>query len=348
MKKPFNLYFLFLLIAFYVTGCASTPNNTNVEAENAKKIVIEIYNNHQKSSGTGFVIDVLKDQIYILTASHVVAGDQNPTLTFFEGSKLKAEEIVYADDNEDGLALLSVDGRGISLKIYYYLPKEDELKAGSTVFTIGFPRGGAEWAYEELKYSGSKGADLLFSGNINEGNSGGPVINGKKIVGVITRSGRYVHVVPILSIRAFLNGIKEGYEILAQHEERRPSLETIGIGITMKPPIPSIEQRKEKTTTPSIKNITVLESINNMCQALESYDIDTFSQETKYLKGNSQLYDIANALREAFKERKRYSITKHGFRFLLEAKRLSGEIGKKSSCRKVSLKKILNEFKEWF
>jgi len=331
-----------------------------VKAEKAKKMVVEIYNNRQKSSGTGFVIDVLKDKIYILTASHVVAGDPKPTITFFEGWKLKAEEIVHADDNEDGLALLSVDAGDITLEVDYYLPKEDELKAGSTVFTIGFPRSGAEWAYEELKYSGRKGADLLFSGNIYEGNSGGPVIEGDKIVGLITRSGKYVHVTPILSIRAVLQGIKEGRKILAKHGERKPSQMPTWFSSGSSGENPESDETKYSTsfkdspkepsiTPPPVPPVkTELDSINNMCQALESYDIDTFRQEAKSLKGKSQLYDIANALGEAFKEKKLGLIAKHGFKFLSEATWLSRDVEKKSSCSIASFKKMLKEFKELF
>jgi hypothetical protein len=77
----------------------------------------------------------------------------------------------------------------------------------ATISTYGFPQGSADWAYTELTYSGQKGRDLVFSGNIQEGNSGGPLIKRGKVIGIITARGPFVHATSVLTIKEFLMGL---------------------------------------------------------------------------------------------------------------------------------------------
>ena len=72
------LFFLFLLILF--PGSLLAQDTTQV-----KKGVVKITAQMDGKSrvGTGFVVRVDKDAVYIVTAAHVVEGDPKPTVTFF-------------------------------------------------------------------------------------------------------------------------------------------------------------------------------------------------------------------------------------------------------------------------
>ena len=59
-------------------------------------------------------------------------------------------------------------------------------RVGDEVTTIGFPQTGGSWLVSRADLSGRDGVDLILSGGaIDEGNSGGPVIKGGKVIGVV-------------------------------------------------------------------------------------------------------------------------------------------------------------------
>ncbi len=69
--------------------------------------------------GTGFIVRVDRDVAYIVTASHVVAGDQYPRVEFFtkRNVPISAEVLgLEGDDEVRGLALLVVRGEENILK----------------------------------------------------------------------------------------------------------------------------------------------------------------------------------------------------------------------------------------
>lgn len=163
-------------------------------------VVINTYvNGRPYASGTGFVYKRDENNAYLLTNNHVIADSDNVTVTFTDGTVVKAE-IKGADVYSD-IAVLAVGseyGKNIA-----ELGKSEDLRLGDTVFAIGGPIDSAySWSVTKGIVSGK---DRLVevelkSGNtktpmivntlqtdtaINSGNSGGPLANSNgEVIGI--------------------------------------------------------------------------------------------------------------------------------------------------------------------
>lgn len=124
------------------------------------------------SLGSGFAIG----NNVIVTNAHVIEDSRYVNVTTYESKKYTAE--IYALDNEIDIAVLLVDGADfVPLKI----GKEDSIKIGEDIYTVGAPN--------SMAYTLTKGVisakDRNVSGQtyiqidaaINQGNSGGPLLN---------------------------------------------------------------------------------------------------------------------------------------------------------------------------
>jgi hypothetical protein len=147
-----------------------------------------------QQTGTGFIVSLTEDAVYIVTDSHVVEGDPHPTVNFLTVpprslpvSEVRREEGV---DSGRALALLVVRGKSnlpAGLK-QLDLGSSLEVTMGNPVQVIGFP-GGAESVVNGT-ISGRRGLDIKVNATLNEGNSGSPVMMTKdnKVVGVVTET----------------------------------------------------------------------------------------------------------------------------------------------------------------
>ena len=132
-------------------------------------------------SGSGVFIS---DQGYILTNNHVVEGTQGDlTITLADGSQEKAK-IVGTDQFSD-IAVLKTDGK---IPAVATLGNSDVLNPGETVIAIGSPLGDFKNTVTEGVVSAT--GRSIDTGNgytidnliqtdaaINQGNSGGPLVN---------------------------------------------------------------------------------------------------------------------------------------------------------------------------
>jgi len=224
------LFFLALLVGVFVVGCNSIVKPEQKTTEQIKKSVVRIRAENkmsgEKRKGTGFVVGVSDNKAYIVTVSHVVEGDPKPTVEFFENNKFEAEVLDNeSQEQEKGLALLSVKGKIPYDVMPLYLVKKRNIKLGDALFTIGFPKGGVRWAHGELSYSGKKRRNLIFSGsNEKEGNSGSPVIKEEdQVVAIITSITDYAYAISAESIRDFLEGAKGGRQVIDNMEKWKSS-----------------------------------------------------------------------------------------------------------------------------
>lgn len=146
----------------------------------------------QVTAGTGFIIS---DNGYILTNRHVVpAGTTGVTVTLADGTVLDDVEVVGRTDDGDSLdvAFLKVkDAKGQKLKPVA-LGNSDAMKVGDMVIAIGNALGqfqntvtsGIVSGYGRNVEAGGRGQATeslqnLFQTDaaINQGNSGGPLVN---------------------------------------------------------------------------------------------------------------------------------------------------------------------------
>ncbi|MBW1717431.1 MAG: trypsin-like peptidase domain-containing protein [Deltaproteobacteria bacterium] len=170
------------------------------------------------SSGSGCVIEGNR----ILTNAHVVS-DQTFIQVRLHGKSKKHPAQVLAVSHEADLALLTVENpaffHGIKPLLLGKLPEVQQ-----DVVVYGFPRGGDTLSttkgvisrIEHQRYSHSS-MDLLaaqLDAAVNPGNSGGPVMMGDRVVGVVMQSLRNSenigYMVPIPVVRHFLADVDDG------------------------------------------------------------------------------------------------------------------------------------------
>lgn len=203
---PVRVGILFsLLIVYVLGGCASMspePLGSPINyQERAKTIVVKVV---RKSSppaigetGTGFIIAVIHQTAYIMTAKHVIEEDEEKNqdipkikVTFSNGLIKEVENTIEKDEDHD-LALLKVkllpgEKTGILETISNYCllkPKEKE-HGQLDFFTIS-----NQWVPQTLDSMVKDKTKITFAGVVPFGNSGGPVIRKQQIVGLIINAG---------------------------------------------------------------------------------------------------------------------------------------------------------------
>ena len=143
-----------------------------------------------ESSGSGVIISA---EGYILTNYHVINGASEVRVVLADGSE-RAVEVINFDDLDD-LAVLKAEG---DMPAVAPLGNSDQLKPGETVIAIGSPLGTFKNTVTVGVISGT--GRMIDTGNgyqmegliqtdaaINQGNSGGPLVNlAGEVVGINT------------------------------------------------------------------------------------------------------------------------------------------------------------------
>jgi S1-C subfamily serine protease len=143
------------------------------------------------SLGTGVVI--MEDGT-ILTNFHVIAGSDRVEVIFYDGTKANAKVVAVHPHND--LAILKPEKLPDDL-LPATLGSSAQLKYGDDVVAVGFPFGIGPSVTSGVvsglrrEFTGENGAQLRnliqFDAAINQGNSGGPLINSAgEVVGIVT------------------------------------------------------------------------------------------------------------------------------------------------------------------
>ena len=150
----------------------------------------------QQVSGSGVIIS---PEGYILTNNHVIENTSDLVVILADGTEIPAE-VISADEFSD-LAVIKADGEMPAVAV---LGNSDQIKPGETVVAIGSPLGtfknsvtvGVVSATGRMLDTGSgyQMEDLIQTdAAINQGNSGGPLVNlAGEVVGInvaIVRGG---------------------------------------------------------------------------------------------------------------------------------------------------------------
>ena len=173
---------IILILALFVFLSSASAQ----EIENIKKGVVKVKTASQV--GTGFIVRLAKDAVFIITASHVVEGERDIKVEFFtsRGRLIPAEVIDMEGGDEQGLATLTIQGEIPSDLVVLRFNPLNPVRAGDPVTTIGFPGKGGPWAVTKGEIVGRKGKTIIFSGAIDKGNSGGPLLKEGQVIGVVT------------------------------------------------------------------------------------------------------------------------------------------------------------------
>ena len=203
--------------------------------------------------GTGFIVRVDKDAAYVVTAAHVVAGDQQPKVEFFTKRNMPVTADVLGlegDDEVRGLALLMVKGaQNLPNDLTALSLAGAAVTGGEDVMAIGFPRSAGPWAVVKGNISSRKGRDIFFSPSLDSGHSGGPIIQAGKVVAVVGSAGQSVgRGVIVRSVQDYI----EGFGITAQESMgSSPSAASVPT-----PPPPAITAKPESQPLPQAREIT--------------------------------------------------------------------------------------------
>lgn len=161
--------------------------------------------------GTGFIVKLDSDIVYIVTAAHVVSGDAQPRVQFFPQEDVSVQAMVRHSEGGDevtGLALLVMRGKnnipsGLTVLT---LASASRLSGNEEIVVIGHPRGACDWSILRGGIASRKGRYMTLDANIDEGNSGGPIIHSGEVVGLVGGVTRYGRGVTAGSVREYLEG----------------------------------------------------------------------------------------------------------------------------------------------
>lgn len=196
--------------------------------EDLKKGVVKITAQAEGKTkvGTGFIVRLEEDAVYIVTAAHVVEGDPQPKVVF-RGKETKsflAQVKGTKGKDPRGVAVLVVEGNVPQGLVALPVSSDFEANGGEEVTVIGFPRMPAvPWAVTPGMVTGQEGEYLVFSGAAAEGNSGGPVLLNGNVIGVVTEVlSQYGYAVPTPIRRLALRGWGVSLEATPKEVKRVP------------------------------------------------------------------------------------------------------------------------------
>lgn len=241
MKRFFRII-VCLLVSFLSLLCVFVISSSSQEIESLKKGVVKVSSitvEGKQKVGTGFIVRLEADAAYIVTASHVVEGARKVQVEFFtrRNRPVPARTIGIEGGYPQGLATLLVEDKipsGLSvLKLTSSLP----VGGGDSVTTIGFPRiAGVPWATIPGNIIGRKGRAITFSGTVDEGNSGGPLIKEGLVIGVVTEvREQFAYAIPALIARYTL----EGWGVKFKEEAKKAAEGAERFNKAEEPPVPS-------------------------------------------------------------------------------------------------------------
>lgn len=174
-----------------------------------------------RKEGSGFVVRLTGGNAHIVTAAHVVEGAVKVEVEFFtqRALPLTAKIVELEGGDPQGLAALSLAGNvpdGVSV---LRLNPATPVNAGDPVTIIGFPRAGGPWAVTKGEIVGRKAKAIVFTGGIDEGSSGSPLIRDGQVIGVVSEAqAPFAYAVPATIVRYVLDnwGVKFREELRSQ------------------------------------------------------------------------------------------------------------------------------------
>lgn len=197
-------------------------------------VALEVSGEGSRGSGSGFV---LREDGYILTNNHVVAGAGGPggsiTVVFADGSE--ASGTVVGATNDYDLAVVKVERSGLTA---LPLGDSDEVVVGDQVVAVGAPLGlqgtvtsGIVSAVNRPVTAGDREGQAFINAiqtdaAINPGNSGGPLVN---LAGEVVGVNSAIAQLPGASLTGGVGSIGLGFAI-PSNQVRRTAEQLIETG----------------------------------------------------------------------------------------------------------------------
>ncbi len=133
--------------------------------------------------GAGFAGWIANDQLYVVTAAHVVSEVGEQVLLERNTGSWRAE--VVARDRARDLAVLRVDGKPVGAKPLWQKPVPNKPRVGDALLLVGSPYGLGGTVTSGV-VSRVRPQEIQTDAAANPGNSGGPAVDRKgRVVGVL-------------------------------------------------------------------------------------------------------------------------------------------------------------------
>lgn len=195
-------------IVFLYTGSVALAQDIDTLRRGIVKLVATV--GGIQKTGTGFIVQREAGNTLIVTAAHVVEGDKFPKAEFYarRNNPIEAEVLHIEGGDRRGIALLKVRHSEQVPQHAVALPlaASEHVQDGEDLMTIGFPSGGGSWDVLKISITSRKGRDLLLSGDLEEGNSGGPILKQGKVIGLVTSLDGRGQAIPVQIVALTLQG----------------------------------------------------------------------------------------------------------------------------------------------
>ena len=154
------------------------PNGEREQDSRNKKREYE-----QKGLGSGVIVKRTGDTVYVLTNNHVAGKATNITVKLNDGQEFEGK-LVGADARQD-IALVSFDAKDAENIIVASLGDSDKVQTGDICLAMGAPLGYRQSVTQGIVSATGRSGDQIGNMNdfiqtdaaINQGNSGGPLVN---------------------------------------------------------------------------------------------------------------------------------------------------------------------------
>lgn len=152
------------------------PNGTQDKKENTREY-------EQQGLGSGVIVRRTGDTVYVLTNNHVAGTATTITVNLNDGQKFEGK-LVGADERSD-IALVSFEAKKDSNIVVAALGDSDKVKVGDIVLAMGAPLGYRQSVTQGIVSATGRSGNQIGNMNdfiqtdaaINQGNSGGPLVN---------------------------------------------------------------------------------------------------------------------------------------------------------------------------
>jgi cytolethal distending toxin subunit A len=187
--------FYSLLAALLAVAAPLVSGKNQVGVEELRASVVKITSKApegQPRTGTGFIVHVDGDLVYIATASHVVEGDQKPLVAFYHDQRrpVTAEIGRLEGGNDKGLGFLIVRNGAVAEKVKALDWSSEIVRGGEDVLAIGFNQGIGEQRVMKGSVASVSGSDIEIDARVDEGASGAPILMNGRVVGMMTSASR--------------------------------------------------------------------------------------------------------------------------------------------------------------
>lgn len=137
----------------------------------------------QRGLGSGVIVRRTGNTVYVLTNNHVAGKATEITINLNDGQQFTGK-LVGADERQD-IALVSFEAKSDSNIVVASLGDSDNVKVGDIVMAMGAPLGYSQSVTQGIVSATGRSGDQIGNMNdfiqtdaaINQGNSGGPLVN---------------------------------------------------------------------------------------------------------------------------------------------------------------------------